>query len=167
MFFLRYYQDSSACEVETLDLRKCVFVAFVSMMPLTCSVVDDSTAASTTFMCSECAGCGSPVAAPVEGDVRLVPLIGATASTATCDSVHLGGVELFRQGRWGRICTGHGRADHGRFTLVAPVVCRQLGYPFGTLMNPEAVTDIDADPSANNDYSSSEDALVWANGVSI
>lgn len=107
----------------------------------------------------------------MEGDVRLVPLNGTSSATATCDTVHMGGVELFRQGRWGRICTSGAfnrldlDEDHGMHTLVASVVCRQLGYSFGTLMNSAAVNDIDLDSYQNG--TDGDEALVWATEVRI
>lgn len=81
-----------------------------------------------------CAGCETPSAPPAEGDVRLVPLNGTAVPTAECDDVHFGGVELFREGVWGRICAGRSGGLAQEFTLDAHVVCRQLGYPFGTVM---------------------------------
>jgi len=73
----------------------------------------------------------------VEGDVRLVPLEDTAVATGECDDVHFGGVELFFQGRWGRICSLSrfllNRA--AEFTLDAQVICRQLGFPFGSVMD--------------------------------
>lgn len=122
-----------------------------------------------------CAGCPVPDAVPEEGDVRLVTLNGTSSNTAACDDVHFGGVELFREGRWGRICTGvrFDAADH--FTLDAQVVCRQLGFPFGTLMDEGTVFDRDYgsgfeyelysyqdDTAQDYDYSQ---AVTWATEV--
>ena len=64
-----------------------------------------------------------------------MPLPGTAVPTAVCDDVHFGGVELFREGVWGRICTGPFPSGTAEFTLDAQVVCRQLGFPFGTLMD--------------------------------
>lgn len=97
-----------------------------------------------------------PTIAPAEGDVRLVPLNGTTAATAPCDDVHFGGVELFREGRWGRICAGRfGQPEE--FTLDAQVICRQLGFPFGSVMDTR-----EAFSSSEQDIDS---ALVWATEV--
>lgn len=98
--------------------------------------------------------------APAEGDVRLVPLNGTATATAACDDVHFGGVELFREGRWGRICSGRGGRTQ-EFTLDAQVVCRQLGFPFGTVM--DASEPFGAYDRDYNDLP--EDALVWATEV--
>lgn len=98
--------------------------------------------------------------APVEGDIRLVPLNATSAATATCDAVHFGSVELFHEGRWGRICNGRGRDDNA-FTLDAHVVCRQLGFPFGTVMDAGEVSD-----AYEFDYYS-DNALVWATQVRV
>lgn len=85
------------------------------------------------------ADCSDPdLETPVDGDLRLVPLFENSTATRLCDDVHLGGVELFRQGRWGAICTGNILGFEDEFTLDAQVVCRQLGFPFGTVMEPRA-----------------------------
>lgn len=49
------------------------------------------------------AGCTVNADPPVEGDVRLVPV--NDNPTEPCDDIHFGAVELFRQERWGRICS--------------------------------------------------------------
>lgn len=89
----------------------------------------------------EYAGCEDSPLSPAEGDVRLVPLNGTQYPTAVCDDVHFGGVELFREGQWGRICAGTAGGDEAEFTLDAAVICRQLGFPFGTLMSSSDYTD--------------------------
>ena len=87
------------------------------------------------------AGCEAEPSAPSEGDVRLVPLVETAVPTAVCDEVHFGGVELFREGVWGRVCRSRSRFNEQEFTLDAQVVCRQLGFPFGTVMDGEAFSD--------------------------
>lgn len=95
---------------------------------------------------------------PTDGDVRLVPLNGTAVPTAACDEVHFGGVELFREGRWGRICSGRGGDEPADFALDAEVICRQLGFPFGTVMD-----EVD---NAEFDTSSSETPpTIWASSV--
>ena len=93
--------------------------------------------------------------------MRIVPLNGTAVPTAVCDDVHFGGVELFHEGTWGRICAGRFRGDLFEFTLDAQVVCRQLGFPFGTLMDNAEV--------AAYDYTSPEYSdpplIVWATEV--
>lgn len=122
------------------------------------------------------AGCLAPDATPAEGDVRLVTLNGTSSNTSVCDAVHFGGVELFHEGHWGRICTGMRFDAADRFTLDAQVVCRQLGFPFGTLMDEGAVIEMDYeyrydyytqsssldDTSQGYDYSQ---AITWATEV--
>lgn len=63
-------------------------------------------------------GCAVEEEPAQQGDVRLVPLLGSGAATAACDEVHIGGVEIFNAGRWGRICAS---GDFAAFTLEAQV----------------------------------------------
>lgn len=107
------------------------------------------------------AGCASTDAEPGEGDVRLASLIDSDFGTAPCDDVHLGGVELFRDGRWGRICAGSFGDNAEDFTLDAQVICRQLGFPFGTAMD---TSDVVRAYDFVQDYSG--DDLTWATEVS-
>jgi len=98
-------------------------------------------------------------APPSQGDVRLIPLRGVPP-TAGCDDVHLGGVEIFNDGRWGRICVD--RSDQvSFFTIDAGVICRQLGFPFGGLLEQEG------NNGAAADYGDYDDPgeLVWASDV--
>ena len=108
-----------------------------------------------------CVGCEAPAGPPAEGDVRLVPLNGTVVPTAVCDDVHFGAVELFLEGAWGRICAGSLGGDAEDFTLDAQVVCRQLGFPFGTLMDADEI--FRAYEYARLDYS--DPAIVWATEV--
>lgn len=94
----------------------------------------------------------------MEGSVRLVPLKGESLPTSSCDAVHLGGVELFREGRWGRVCAGRSGRAGELFTLGAQVICRQLGFPFGTVMDQD-------EPYYNVEYDTGEAELVWAQRV--
>ena len=91
-----------------------------------------------------------------------MPLPGTAVPTAVCDDVHFGGVELFREGVWGRICTGPIPSGTAEFTLDAQVVCRQLGFPFGTPMDADELIGVSDDSTP--DYS---DPLftVWATEV--
>ena len=99
----------------------------------------------------------------MDGDVRLVPLNGIAPATATCDDVHFEAVELFRDGIWGRICDGQDGGDPEEFTLDAQVVCRQLGFPFGTVINgDDPFVDIDY---RSDDPSSEPEAIIWATEV--
>ena len=62
-----------------------------------------------------------------------------------CDPLHSGFVEVFHMGEWGAICTGREFATD----LVADVVCRQLGFPHGTSVDPSTSLPVD---QSNYDY---------------
>ena len=69
-----------------------------------------------------------------------------------CDPVHTGFVEVFNAGEWGAICvfTGNPRA---RSALAADVVCRQLGFPHGTRVDPTTNSaDAEGDGQDYRDY---------------
>ena len=69
-----------------------------------------------------------PVPPPEEGSVRL-----RGGSGTPCDPVHTGFAEIFLNGAWGAIGgQSNGRPD----AHVADVVCRQLGFPHGTSVDP-------------------------------
>ena len=67
-------------------------------------------------------------AVSAQGDVRLRGGFGTP-----CDPVHSGFIEVFNAGEWGAICEGGGYRTTDR--LVADVVCRQLGFPHGTVVD--------------------------------
>lgn len=77
--------------------------------------------------------------------------------TAACDEVHFGVVEMFRDGAWNLLCA----RDPGRFAgpggpfsdLDAAVVCRQLGFPFGTTFNEDDSDDADSGAAGGGAYS--------------
>ena len=78
-----------------------------------------------------------------------------------CDDVHFGAVELFREGRWGRICSFSEPDD---FTLDAASVCRQLGFPFGTSLDSNSVSRRGRPPL--DDYPIADPpAVSWASNV--
>ena len=98
--------------------------------------------------------------------MRLVTLSGAAAETGTCDDVHFGGVEFFNDGEWGRICAGS-TDEFTAFTVDAKVVCRQLGFRFGSLYDVVGSEDISS--FADTDYGPADPdrpgRLVWATDV--
>ena len=51
-----------------------------------------------------------------------------------CDPVHSGFVEVLHLGEWGSICSSLSGGSRSRH--VADVVCRQLGFPHGTRVDP-------------------------------
>ena len=53
-----------------------------------------------------------------------------------CDPVHTGFVEIFHLDEWGSICKDRFSENRAEDNLVADVVCRQLGFPHGTRVNP-------------------------------
>lgn len=86
------------------------------------------------------AGCKAPEAAPMQGDVRLVPLPGIESPTQPCDAVHFGYAQIFNDGLWGSVCATGIDRSHGKWTVDATVICRQLGFSFGNLMDARAPT---------------------------
>ena len=66
-----------------------------------------------------------------EGSVRLRGGFGTP-----CDPVHSGFIEVLHFGEWGSICTDRRAEDRAEDNLVADVVCRQLGFPHGTRIDP-------------------------------
>ena len=66
-----------------------------------------------------------------EGAVRLRGGFGTL-----CDPVHSGFIEVLHFGEWGSICSNRRAEDRAEDNLVADVVCRQLGFPHGTRIDP-------------------------------
>eukprot|EP00892_Ulva_mutabilis_P005580 jgi/Ulvmu1/3394/UM016_0010.1 len=120
---------------------------------------------AVALVCSTPSGCSADAAEPAQGDVRLVETTGITSGTQPCDAVHFGAVEIFNAGQWGRICSGRfsGFPD---FTIDANVVCRQLGFPFGSLYDLEDVRNSTGEivGADYEDYSAPAE-LVWATDV--
>lgn len=99
---------------------------------------------------------------PSDGDIRLIrPAVDST-TTKPCDDVHLGVVEVYRGGQWGRICS---RGGDQEFTLDAAVICRQIGFPFGNAMDLAAVGDYDDRDSFYGVDEGSDAPIVWATDV--
>ena len=91
-----------------------------------------------------------------EGAVRLRGGFGTP-----CDPVHSGFIEVLHLGEWGSICTSMEAENLRQDKLVADVVCRQLGFPHGTRVDPltglpppPATSDSEAPPPgyAYDDY---------------
>ena len=53
-----------------------------------------------------------------------------------CDPIHSGFIEVLHLDEWGSICTDQRAEDRAEDNLVADVVCRQLGFPHGTRIDP-------------------------------
>jgi hypothetical protein len=83
-------------------------------------------------------GCKT-AAAPSEGAVRLIDGFGGL-----CDDLHAGIVEIYHEGRWGAVCSTYLR--YNAPPLVAQVVCKQLGFPYGTLYNGRSIEFRDDEP---------------------
>eukprot|EP00892_Ulva_mutabilis_P004970 jgi/Ulvmu1/2845/UM144_0010.1 len=119
----------------------------------------------TFLFCSTPSGCSDATAAPSEGDIRLVDIAenNASISTASCDLAHFGGVEIFHDGKWGRVCAGRFGHSSASFAIASQVICRQLGFAFG------GVYQTDGASSARVEYNEYgiDDALytVWATEV--
>lgn len=85
-------------------------------------------------------GCGidEPTAPPQEGDLRLLPTSSYPTGTQPCEDYHAGAVQMFRNGTWGGICRPRGGlVASEKFTLDTQVICRQLGFPYGTVLRLE------------------------------
>ena len=110
------------------------------------------------------AGCTGDDSAPAQGDIRLIDLDDITANTQPCDAVHFGGVEIFNDGQWGRICAEG--SDTVDFSIDAKVICKQLGFPFGTLYDVTEVAN-STGPPAGSDYVDyvAPGEVVWATDV--
>eukprot|EP00892_Ulva_mutabilis_P008276 jgi/Ulvmu1/5820/UM025_0077.1 len=120
---------------------------------------------SVAILCFNPSGCTVNDTAPAQGDVRLVELRGSNFMTQPCDDVHFGAVEFFNDGRWGRICND-AEQDPGGFAIDALVICRQLGFPFGSLMDLDEVRLPYGEPLNEADYpEDGQGALVWATDV--
>ena len=63
-----------------------------------------------------------------------------------CDPLHTGIVEVFHDGEWGTICVAIGAQRVPTDANVADTVCRQLGFPYGTVVS-------NIDPMDDRDYS--------------
>ena len=66
-----------------------------------------------------------------EGAVRLRGGFGTL-----CDPVHSGFIEVLHFDEWGSVCTDQRAENRAEDNLVADVVCRQLGFPHGTRIDP-------------------------------
>ena len=66
-----------------------------------------------------------------EGAVRLRGGFGTP-----CDPLHSGFVEVMHFGEWGSICASRREEVFTGNNLLPDVVCRQLGFPYGTRVDP-------------------------------
>eukprot|EP00892_Ulva_mutabilis_P008801 jgi/Ulvmu1/6293/UM288_0001.1 len=129
------------CNLQTVSSRRGQLIdkfLVESGVPQACAVA-----------CSNPMGCRNmgPRAPAAQGDVRLVPVLqlNGTRATSTCDEMHFGALEVFNDGQWGRICAGAAGLDLAGFQLDAVVACRQIGFPFATLLQ---LTDVNVDDVA-------------------
>eukprot|EP00892_Ulva_mutabilis_P006138 jgi/Ulvmu1/3897/UM018_0119.1 len=101
---------------------------------------------ATVIACGKAAPSCEFTPSAEEGSVRLRGGFGSV-----CDPIYTGFVEVFHLNEWGAICIGRvvsnipDRTDR----LAADVVCRQLGFPHGTLVDP---FNNPADPLRIYDY---------------
>lgn len=86
-------------------------------------------------------------------------LPGIDTPTQPCDAVHFGHVQIFNDGEWGSVCAAGIGRSHGKWTVDATVICRQLGLPFGNLMDARGLRTLD-------EFATAEPSLpVWASDV--
>eukprot|EP00892_Ulva_mutabilis_P004968 jgi/Ulvmu1/2843/UM144_0008.1 len=109
----------------------------------TCGVPNSQFTDATVLACANSAG-NCTTAVPTEGALRLRGGFGSP-----CDPVYTGFVEVFHLEEWGAICTGRFQGNSN--LQVADVVCRQLGFPHGTEVDP-STNPPDRDPN-ERDYS--------------
>eukprot|EP00892_Ulva_mutabilis_P004962 jgi/Ulvmu1/2838/UM144_0002.1 len=115
---------------------------------------------AVALICSTPTGCDAEEPPPSQGAIRLVSFQGVNLTTRPCDDVHYGGVEFFNEGQWGRVC-GMTDLDPAAASVDALVICRQLGFPFGGLMDVRSTLREDRDYDSEVD----EPAIVWATDV--
>eukprot|EP00892_Ulva_mutabilis_P012696 jgi/Ulvmu1/979/UM103_0006.1 len=90
-----------------------------------------NTTDSTVLACANAAADCGIESAEEEGAVRLVG-----GFDSPCSLLFSGIVEIFHDGEWGAICGGRIDPDDDPFGTLAPdVVCRQLGFPHGTVVD--------------------------------
>eukprot|EP00892_Ulva_mutabilis_P005582 jgi/Ulvmu1/3396/UM016_0012.1 len=94
---------------------------------LSCGIDNINATDATVLACGNAAPSCDKTPPMEEGSVRLRGGFGSL-----CDPVYTGFVEVFHFEEWGAICTGSDDTDR----LAADVICRQLGFPHGTLVDP-------------------------------
>eukprot|EP00892_Ulva_mutabilis_P011168 jgi/Ulvmu1/8423/UM043_0001.1 len=116
---------------------------------------------AVALICFSPSGCPATNATPSQGDVRLVNIAGTNFTTQPCDDVHFGVVELFNDGQWGRICAQF----LSQSTVDAKVICRQLGFPFGSLIDVNSVSSRTSSRSLGYEDYAEDDEVVWATDI--
>eukprot|EP00892_Ulva_mutabilis_P005899 jgi/Ulvmu1/3681/UM017_0097.1 len=107
---------------------------------------------STVLACGNTAAGCDRQDGTAEGSVRLRGGFGTP-----CDPIHSGFIEVLHFDEWGSICTDQFSENRAEDNLVADVVCRQLGFPHGTRVDPLTArppppVDEDAAPSPYSTY---------------
>ena len=97
--------------------------------------------------CTEC----NRTEGTAEGSVRLRGGFGTP-----CDPVYSGFIEVLFLNEWGSICTDQRSEGFANDHLVADVVCRELGFPHGTRVNPLTASSTPAEDDAEIQYTTSD-----------
>eukprot|EP00892_Ulva_mutabilis_P004965 jgi/Ulvmu1/2840/UM144_0005.1 len=117
---------------------------------------------AVALLCFTPSGCPATNTTPIQGDVRLVNIVGTNFTTQPCDDAHFGAVEFFNEGQWGRICANVGDPSQ----VDAEVICRQLGFPFSSLIDVQEVRNSTGRSAGRpfEDYGEYDEPgeLVWA-----
>eukprot|EP00892_Ulva_mutabilis_P007859 jgi/Ulvmu1/5445/UM223_0006.1 len=95
-----------------------------------CAIRNSNATEATVLACANAEPGCPDMPPPVEGSVRMRGGFGSP-----CDPIHTGLVEVFHLDEWGAVCD-LSEARHG---LAPDIICRQLGFPHGSAIDPIAV----------------------------
>eukprot|EP00892_Ulva_mutabilis_P012290 jgi/Ulvmu1/9433/UM051_0061.1 len=124
------------CDANATSLLQCTS----SQNELRECIVEGTNLTDTTVLACGMTAAGCPAPIEEEGALRLRGGFGTP-----CDVLHSGIVEIFHLGEWGAICF----PLFFKATREADVVCRQLGFPYGSIVDPSVNP---RDPEPDDDF---------------